>query len=141
MSMESTEEQPLAGRVVPLAAGKSFQNASWPSPHWPNPHPNPPKQVSFDRNELRQILELYGRKVAGGEWRDYAIEFSSEKAVFSIYRRACEFPLFRIEKAPKLARKQGVYSVLAATGRILKRGHDLAPLLAALDKKLKLVSG
>jgi hypothetical protein len=132
MSMESTEDQSLAGRVVPLAAGKQS---------WSDPRLNPSRQVSFDRSELSQILALYGRKVAGGEWRDYAIEFSSEKAVFSIYRRACEFPLFRIEKVPKLARKQGAYSVLAATGRILKRGHDLAPLLAALDKSLKLVSG
>lgn len=135
MDMESSDEQQRAGRVVPLAAGRNFQTA------WPGPLPNPPKQVSFDRNELRQILDLYGRKVAGGEWRDYAIEFSPEKAVFSIYRRACEFPLFRIEKVPKLARKQGAYSVLAATGRVLKRGQELAPLLALLDKKLKLVSG
>ncbi|HTJ03206.1 MAG TPA: DUF2794 domain-containing protein [Methylovirgula sp.] len=136
MSMESTEDQSLAGRVVPLAAGRQSHSSTWS-----DPRPSPYKRVSFDRSELSQILALYGRKVAGGEWRDYAIEFSTEKAVFSIYRRACEFPLFRIEKVPKLARKQGAYSVLAATGRILKRGHDLAPLLAALDKKLKLVSG
>lgn len=141
MSMESTEDQPLAGRVVSLAAGKNFQNPNYQNPSWPSSHPSPTKQVSFDRNELRQILDLYGRKVAGGEWRDYAIDFSAEKAVFSIYRRACEFPLFRIEKVPKLARKQGAYSVLAATGRVLKRGHDLSPLLALLDKNLKLVSG
>lgn len=136
MRMESTEDQPLAGRVVPLAAGRQSHSNTWS-----DPRPGPYKRVSFDRNELSQILALYGRKVAGGEWRDYAIEFSTEKAVFSIYRRACEFPLFRIEKVPKLARKQGAYSVLAATGRILKRGHDLAPLLAVLDKNLKLVSG
>jgi hypothetical protein len=136
MSMESTEDQSLAGRVVPLAAGRQSHNSTWS-----DARPSPYKRVSFDRSELSQILALYGRKVASGEWRDYAIDFSTEKAVFSIYRRACEFPLFRIEKVPKLARKQGAYSVLAATGRILKRGHDLAPLLAALDKKLKLVSG
>jgi hypothetical protein len=97
--------------------------------------------VGFDRTELRLILDLYGRKVADGEWRDYAIEFTSQKAVFSIYRRASECPLFRIEKTPKLARKQGAYSVLAATGRVLKRSHDLAPLISVLDKKLKLVIG
>lgn len=96
--------------------------------------------VSFDRNELREIFNLYGRKVAGGEWRDYAIDFSPHKAVFSIYRRAAEYALYRIEKHPKLARKQGLYSVVTATGLILKRGHDLCRVLAVLDKRLKLVS-
>jgi hypothetical protein len=97
--------------------------------------------VSFDRKELREIFDLYGRKVAGGEWRDYAIDFSAQKAVFSIYRRAAEYALYRIEKHPKLARKQGLYSVVTATGLILKRGHDLSRVIAALDKRLKLVSG
>ncbi len=135
MSAESTDDQQRVGRVVPLAAGKSFR------PPWPNGFPSLPRQVGFDRTELRLILDLYGRKVADGEWRDYAIEFTSQKAVFSIYRRASECPLFRIEKTPKLARKQGAYSVLAATGRVLKRGNDLAPLITALDKKLQLVIG
>ncbi len=135
MSAESTDDQQRVGRVVPLAAGKSFR------PPWPNGFPSLPRQVGFDRTELRLILDLYGRKVADGEWRDYAIEFTSQKAVFSIYRRASECPLFRIEKTPKLARKQGAYSVLAATGRVLKRSHDLAPLITALDKKLQLVIG
>jgi hypothetical protein len=97
--------------------------------------------VSFDRHELREIFDLYGRKVAGGEWRDYAIDFSSQKAVFSIYRRAAEYALYRIEKHPKLARKQGLYSVVTTTGLILKRGHDLSRVIAVLDKRLKLVSG
>jgi Protein of unknown function (DUF2794) len=97
--------------------------------------------VSFDRHELREIFNLYGRKVAGGEWRDYAIDFSAQKAVFSIYRRAAEYALYRIEKHPKLARKQGLYSVVTATGLILKRGHDLSRVIAVLDKRLKLVSG
>jgi len=97
--------------------------------------------VSFDRNELREIFDLYGRKVAGGEWRDYAIDFTAQKAVFSIYRRAAEYALYRIEKDPRLARKQGLYSVVTATGLILKRGHDLSRVIAVLDKKLKLVSG
>jgi hypothetical protein len=97
--------------------------------------------VSFDRKELREIFDLYGRKVAGGDWRDYAIDFSSHKAVFSIYRRAAEYALYRIEKHPKLARKLGLYSVVTATGLILKRGHDLGAVIAVLDNRLKLVSG
>jgi hypothetical protein len=97
--------------------------------------------VSFDRTDLRVIFDLYGRKVAGGEWRDYAIDFTPERAVFSIYRRAAEYALYRIEKNPKLARKQGLYSVITATGLILKRGSDLARVIAVLDKRLKLVSG
>ena len=96
--------------------------------------------VTFDRGELRDILNLYGRKVAEGEWRDYAIDFMREKAVFSIFRRAAEYPLYRIEKVPKLARKQGAYSVVTTTGLILKRGHDLHRVIEVLDKKLKLVT-
>ena len=95
--------------------------------------------IAFDRRELSQILNVYGRKVASGEWRDYAIDMLREKAVFSVFRRASETPLYRIEKAPKLARRQGAYSVIAATGLILKRGHDLARVLRALDKGLRLV--
>ena len=96
--------------------------------------------VSFDRHELREILNLYGRKVAEGEWRDYAIDFTPNVAVFSIFRRTSEIPLFKIEKNPKLARKQGLYSVVAATGLILKRGHELVNVISILDKKLKLVA-
>ncbi|MGH6800076.1 MAG: DUF2794 domain-containing protein [Methylocella sp.] len=96
--------------------------------------------ISFDRNELREIFGLYGRKVAGGEWRDYGIDFTPQKAVFSVYRRACEYALYRIEKNPRLARKQGAYSVVAATGLVLKRGHDLRLVIAALETRLKLVS-
>jgi Protein of unknown function (DUF2794) len=99
------------------------------------------ENISFDREELRAIFNLYGRKVSDGEWRDYAIDFTPQKAVFSIYRRACEYALYRIEKNPRLARKQGTYSVVTATGLILKRGQDLGRVIAALDKKLKLVSG
>ncbi|HSH62813.1 MAG TPA: DUF2794 domain-containing protein [Methyloceanibacter sp.] len=95
--------------------------------------------IAFDRGELNQILDVYGRKVASGEWRDYAIDSLGEKAVFSVFRRSSECPLYRIEKAPKLARRQGAYSVIAATGLILKRGHDLARVLRALDKGLRLV--
>jgi len=93
-------------------------------------------QVRFDRAELNRILTLYGRMVAAGEWRDYAIDFRDDVAVFSIYRRTSEMPLFRVEKRPKLREKQGMYAVIAATGHILKRGHDLAAVLRVFDKKL-----
>lgn len=95
--------------------------------------------VSFDRDELREIFGLYGRKVGSGEWRDYAIDFTPYKAVFSVYRRACEFALYRIEKTPKNGRKQGAYSVITATGLILKRGHDLGRVISILDPRLKAV--
>jgi hypothetical protein len=93
-------------------------------------------QVTFDRPELNRILALYGRMVAAGEWRDYALDFLSETAVFSIFRRASEMPLFRIEKRPELRAKQGQYCVIAAGGVILKRGHELAQVLKVFDKKL-----
>jgi hypothetical protein len=96
--------------------------------------------VHFSRRELEQILRVYGRRVAAGEWRDYALDFGCEKAVFSVFRRASEVPLFRIEKCPGLAWRQGAYSVVAATGLIMKRGHDLARVLAVLDKDLRLVT-
>ena len=95
--------------------------------------------IAFNRQELAQILNIYGRKVRSGEWRDYAIDTMCEKAVFSVFRRATETPHYRIEKAPKQARRQGAYSVIAATGLILKRGHDLARVLRALDRGLRLV--
>jgi hypothetical protein len=88
---------------------------------------------------LRQILDLYGRKVAGGEWRDYAIDLFKDRAVFSVFRRAAEMPIYRIEKNPKLARKQGAYSVISATGLIMRRGQELDRVLRVLDKKLALV--
>ena len=100
---------------------------------------SPPQITSFDRRELSAILNIYGRNVAAGEWRDYAIDCLKDRAVFSIFRRSSEMPLYRIEKAPKLARKQGAYSVLAPGGRIVKRGHELAQVLKALEKGPKLV--
>ena len=96
-------------------------------------------RVTFDRRELSAILNLYGRMVAAGEWRDYAIDFTRDRAIFSVYRRASEVPLYRIEKDPKLARKQGAYSVVAAGGLILRRGHDLARVLLVIDRKLAVV--
>ena len=96
-------------------------------------------QVTFSRRELNRILDLYGRKVAAGEWRDYAIDFLKDRAVFSVFRRASEVPIYRIEKDPRLARKQGMYSVISATGLILRRGHELERVLLVIDRKLSLV--
>ena len=93
----------------------------------------------FNRRELNEILAVYGRMVAAGAWRDYAIDMGREKAVFSVFRRTSEFPLYRIEKNPKLARKQGAYSVVTATGLILKRGPDLKHVLAVFEKNVRLV--
>ena len=100
----------------------------------------PANRVTFERRELDRILGLYGRMVAAGEWRDYAIDFLRDRAVFSVFRRASEVPLYRIEKNPKLARRQGAYSVISATGLIVKRGHELDGVLRAVDKSLRLVS-
>ncbi|MBZ6075682.1 DUF2794 domain-containing protein [Microvirga puerhi] len=116
-----------------------FRGSLAPSSGHVLPFPTP-RKVSFDRLELQTILNLYGRKVADGEWRDYAIDFLTDRAVFSIFRRTSEMPLYRIEKAPKLARKQGAYSVIVSSGLILKRGHELAAVLRVLDKPLKIVS-
>jgi len=96
--------------------------------------------VTFNRRELDRILDLYGRMVALGEWRDYAIDFTRERAVFSIFRRAAEVPIYRIEKDPKLARRQGAYSVVSQTGLILKRGHELVRVIAVLEKPLRVVN-
>lgn len=101
--------------------------------------PPPAPTVSFDRHELGKILNIYGRMVASGVWRDYAIDLLSDRAVFSIFRRTSEVPLFRIEKNPKLANKQGAYSVIAASGLIMKRGHELERVLRVFDKSLKLI--
>jgi hypothetical protein len=98
-----------------------------------------PNRVTFNRFELNRILNLYGRMVADGEWRDYAIDFLRERAVFSIFRRASEVPLYRIEKDPRLARKQGMYSVVSASGLILRRGHELDRVLLVIDRKLAVV--
>lgn len=90
--------------------------------------------VFFDRRELDALLRLYGRMVAAGEWRDYAIDGLKDRAVFSVFRRASEAPLYRIEKRPDLARRQGAWAVVGAGGVILKRGHELGPVLRVFDK-------
>ena len=84
--------------------------------------------ISFDRRELNQLLSVYGRRVAEGEWRDYAIDMLRDRAVFSVFRRTAEAPLYRIEKMPKLARRQGAYSVVNMTGMIMKSCHELGPV-------------
>src|SRR5580698_8424593 len=101
--------------------------------------PAPASVVTFSRRELDRILGLYGRMVAAGEWRDYAIDFLKDRAVFSVFRRSSEVPIYRIEKNPKLARRQGAYSVVSATGLIVRRGHELDRVLRAIDRSLSLV--
>ncbi len=99
-----------------------------------------PSSVTFDRRELNELLNLYGRMVVAGEWRDYAIDFLRDKAQFSVFRRSSEVPLYRIVKDPALARRQGAYSVVTATGLILKRGAELGRVLRVLDKRLSVVN-
>jgi Protein of unknown function (DUF2794) len=98
-----------------------------------------PAPVTFHRRELDAILRIYGRMVGEGEWKDYAIDHMREKAVFSVFKRSGEMPLYRIEKNPKLAAKQGAYAVLNTHGMILKRGHELPQVLKVFDKVLKLI--
>jgi Protein of unknown function (DUF2794) len=96
---------------------------------------HPPEQVCFDRREFGVIFSLYGRMVAAGEWRDYGISTLREFAVFAIFRRTSEMPLYRVEKRPSMRAKQGMFSVVAMDGRILRRGHDLAQVLRVLEPK------
>ncbi|WP_375174374.1 DUF2794 domain-containing protein [Pseudooceanicola sp.] len=105
--------------------------------HSPTPFPGPySERIAFHRTELSVILSLYGRMVAAGEWRDYGISTLSDRAVFSVFRRTAENPLYRIEKCPKLRLKQGMYSVVGMDGQILKRGQDLKTVLRVLERKL-----
>ena len=120
--------QSTSGSDQPMTAAASSANAS-----------AAPAQVCFNRQELSIIFDVYGRKVAAGEWRDYALDMGRDKAVFSVYRRSSEYPLYRIEKAPRLARNQGACSVITPTGLILKRGGDLRAVLAVLDGRLRAV--
>jgi hypothetical protein len=125
MTYESGEIDPSQS----LGGGSPARHASAPA-----------TQVTFSRRELKRILDLYGRKVAAGEWRDYAIDFLKDRAVFSVFRRTSEVPLYRIEKNPKLGRRQGAYSVISATGLIVRRGHELDRVLRAIDVSLSLVT-
>lgn len=110
--------------VVPLDAARRGRDVS---------------QVTFHRRELDLILRVYGRMVAAGEWRDYAIDHMKDRAIFSVFRRTSEVPLYQIHKTPALARRQGAFSVVAASGLILKRGHELGRVLAIFDEKPRLV--
>ena len=100
---------------------------------FPRPHL---EQVHFHRTELSIILSLYGRMVAAGEWRDYGISALKDAAIFSVFRRTAEHPLYRIEKRPKLRLRQGQYVVVGMDGQILKRGNDLKTVLRVLERKL-----
>jgi hypothetical protein len=93
-------------------------------------------EVRFDRKELGQILRVYGRMVAAGEWRDYAIAAMRDLAVFAVFRRTAETPLYRIEKRPRLRARQGLYAVVGMDGRVLRRGHDLDQVLKVLERRL-----
>ena len=125
MSLTSEEADPSGSHAAARAAVAS-------------PAPN---RVTFNRIELNRILNLYGRMVADGEWRDYAIDFLKDRAVFSVFRRASEIPIYRIEKNPRLSRRQGAYAVISATGLVVKRGHELERVLRVLDPALRLVAG
>lgn len=94
----------------------------------------------FDRKELAQLLNVYGKHVSNGDWRDYAMDFVKDRAMFSVYRRNSEQPIFVIEKQPKLRLRQGQYLVINQAGKILKRGHDLAQVLKIFDSKLAAVN-
>lgn len=105
-------------------------------PAGPAPTPRAKPYVSFERRELNTILNVYGRKVASGEWRDYALDFLKDRALFSIYKRSSERPVYVIEKNPRLRLRQGQYLVLGQDGRVLKRGHELASVLRVLELTL-----
>jgi hypothetical protein len=98
--------------------------------------PTAPSQVPFERPELTRILDLYGRMVAAGHWRDYAIDLGCEAAVFSAFRRATERPEFRIEKRPSLRQRQGMWALIGEAGQVIKRGHELGPILAPIERRL-----
>lgn len=108
----------------------------------PFPAARPAVQVGFDRAELARILDLYGRMVAAGQWRDYAMDFDREFASFSAFRRAAERPQARLEKRPLLRARQGMWTLFGEGGQILKRGHDLANVLSPIERRLlKVVDG
>lgn len=134
-----SDSEPIIDIRPALAVRTSRPQVPAAGPPAVSPSRDAPPVTAFNRQELTDILRVYGRFVASGEWRDYAIDMGRETAVFSIFRRSSECPIYRIEKCPKLARRQGAYSVVAAGGHILKRGHDLARVLLVFDKALRLV--
>ncbi len=138
--MSETEPIVLFGARQKQAGSRQKPSTNEAARSFSNAASQAPIITAFNRKELNMILSVYGRKVADGEWRDYAIDHGKEYAVFSIFRRTSEVPLYRVEKNPRLARKQGAYSVITATGMILRRGHDLAQVLKIIDRRPKLVS-
>ena len=119
---------PFEGAVVPF-----------PLPHAPHAAA---AQVGFERAELQRILDLYGRMVAAGEWRDYAMDFTRDCAVFAAFRRTADVPQMRLEKRPALRQRQGMWALFGEHGQVLKRGHELAGVLAPMERRLlKVVSG
>lgn len=134
------ETDPSQSARFERSRSPAAQGSAQPTSQGPLQATAPPAaRVTFDRRELGRILRLYGRKVAEGEWRDYAIDHLRDRAVFSIFRRTSEVPIYRIEKNPRLAHRQGVYSVVSATGLILRRGSELDRVLGAIDRSLRLV--
>jgi len=122
---------PFEGAVVPFASPKSVRAER-----------SRDTQVGFERAELARILDLYGRMVAAGEWRDYAMDFTRDAASFAAFRRAAEFPQMRLEKRPALRGRQGMWALFGEQGQVLKRGHELAGVLASVERRLlKVVSG
>lgn len=102
----------------------------------PFPNQGKPSQVGFERQELNRILDLYGRMVAAGHWKDYAMELGKDAAIFAAFRRAAERPEFRIEKRPALRGRQGMWALIGEQGVVLKRGHELGPVLAPVERRL-----
>lgn len=100
------------------------------------PFPGRPQQVGFERAELSRIVDLYGRMVAAGMWKDYAMEFGRDGAVFHAFRRSAERPEYRIEKRPALRNRQGMWALVGESGIVLRRGHDLGPVLAPIERRL-----
>lgn len=107
----------------------------------PFPGPSQPSQTSFDRAELSRIMDLYGRMVAAGHWRDYAIDLKRDVAIFSAFRRAAERPEFRIEKRPALRSRQGMWALVNELGVVQKRGQELGPVLAPVERRLMKLVG
>ncbi len=106
------------------------------------PGQRPPEQVGFERQELARILDLYGRMVAAGEWRDYAMDFTRDCAIFAAFRRTADVPQMRLEKRPALRNRQGMWSLFGEHGQMLKRGHELTNVLAPVERRLvKAVDG
>ena len=115
------------GTVLPFPAGQGGRSAG---------------QVGFDRAELNRIVDLYGRMVAAGLWKDYAIEFKPDAAAFWAFRRTAERPEYRIEKRPALHGRQGMWALIGENGQVLRRGHELGPILAPVERRLmKVVAG